>query len=140
MVGSEAESSILEDFKLKFLNLGVDISTVTQNKFLEPRVSVLGQGSIIIIFNLSEETADVRATVRKAKFKGAYLVLITADERQGELYDEVIMTNCTKGMSNMVSRQMVILIIMDVIYIYCSANHLYFETIKDERKEFSSNE
>ena len=30
-------------------------------------------------------------------------------ERQGELYDEVIMTNCTKGMSNMVSRQMVIL-------------------------------
>ena len=139
MVGSEAESSILEDFKLKFLNLGVDISTVTQNKFLEPRVSVLGQGSIII-FNLSEETADVRATVRKAKFKGAYLVLITADERQGELYDEVIITNCTKGMSNMVSRQMVILIIMAVIYTYCSANHLYFETIKDERKEFSSNE
>ena len=140
MVGSEAESSILEDFKLKFLNLGVDISTVTQNKFLEPRVSVLGQGSIIIIFNLSEETADVRATVRKAKFKGAYLVLITADERQGELYDEVIMTNCTKGMSNMASRQMVILIIMDVIYTYCSANHLYFETKKEERKEFSSNE
>lgn len=140
MVGSEAESSILEDFKLKFLNLGVDISTVTQNKFLEPRVSALGQGSIIIIFNLSEETEDVRATVRKAKFKGAYLVLITADERQGELYDEVIMTNCTKGMSNMVSRQMVILIIMDVIYTYCSANRLYFETIKDERKEFSSNE
>ena len=140
MAGSEAESSILEDFKLKFLGLGVDISTVTQNKFLEPRVSALGQGSIIIIFNLSEETEDVRATVRKAKFKGAYLVLITADERQGELYDEVIMTNCTKGMSNMVSRQMVILIIMDVIYTYCSANHLYFETIKDERKEFSSNE
>ena len=136
LIGSETENAIFEEYKLKYLKLGIDINTVTKKEFLEPSVNLLNEESLVIVCDISGENDNLKTVVQKAKIKEADIVLITANEvcEYANLCDEVIKVSYLKGMANIISVQMVILMIMDVIYSYCSANKNYFKAIKKEKE------
>ena len=136
LIGSETENAIFEEYKLKYLKLGIDINTVTKKEFLEPSVNLLNEESLVIVCDISGENDNLKTVVKKAKIKETNIVLITANEvcEYANLCDEVIKVSYLKGMANIISVQMVILMIMDVIYSYCSANKNYFKAIKKEKE------
>ena len=139
LTGSEAENAVFEEYKLKYLKLGIDINTVTKKEFLEPSVNLLNKDSLVIACDMSGENSNLKTVVQKAKIKEADIVLITANEacEYAELCNEVIKVSYPKGLANVISIQMVILMTMDVIYSYCSANKNYFKAIKKEKEEKS---
>ena len=136
LIGSETENAIFEEYKLKYLKLGIDINTVTKKEFLEPSVNLLNEESLVIVCDISGENDNLKTVVKKAKIKETNIILITANEvcEYANLCDEVIKVSYLKGMANIISVQMVILMIMDVIYSYCSANKNYFKAIKKEKE------
>ena len=136
LIGSEIENAIFEEYKLKYLKLSIDINTVTKKEFLEPTVNLLNEDSLVIVCDISGENDNLKVVVKKAKIKEISIVLITANEvcEYANLCDEVIKVSYPKGMANVISVQMVILMIMDVIYSYCSANKNYFKAIKKEKE------
>ena len=135
LTGSEAENAVFEEYKLKYLKLGIDINTVTKKEFLEPSVNLLNKDSLVIACDMSGENSNLKTVVQKAKIKEADIVLITANEacEYANLCNEVIKVSYPKGLANVISMQMVILMTMDVIYSYCSANKNYFKAIKKEK-------
>jgi len=136
LTGSETENAVFEEYKLKYLKLGIDINTVTKKEFLEPSVNLLNEESLVIVCDISGENDNLKTVVKKAKIKETNIILITANEvcEYANLCDEVIKVSYLKGMANIISVQMVILMIMDVIYSYCSANKNYFKAIKKEKE------
>ena len=136
LTGSETENAIFEEYKLKYLKLGIDINTVTKKEFLEPSVDLLNKDSLVIVCDISGENDNLKTVVQKAEVKEADIVLITANEacEYAELCNEVIKVSYPKGLANVISMQMVILMTMDVIYSYCSANKNYFKAIKKEKE------
>ena len=136
LTGSETENVVFEEYKLKYLKLGIDINTVTKKEFLEPSVDLLNKDSLVIVCDISGENDNLKTVVQKAKVKEADIVLITANEacEYADLCNEVIKVSYTKGLANVISVQMVILMTMDVIYSYCSANKNYFKAIKKEKE------
>ena len=136
LTGSETENAVFEEYKLKYLKLGIDINTVTKKEFLEPSVDLLNKDSLVIVCDISGENDNLKTVVQKAKIKEADIVLITANEacEYAELCNEVIKVSYPKGLANVISMQMVILMTMDVIYSYCSANKNYFKAIKKEKE------
>ena len=139
LTGSETENAVLEEYKLKYLKLGIDINTVTKKEFLEPSVDLLNKDSLVIVCDISGENDNLKTVVQKAKVKEADIVLITANEacEYADLCNEVIKVSYPKGLVNVISMQMVILMTMDVIYSYCSANKNYFKAIKKEKEKNS---
>ena len=139
LTGSETENAVFEEYKLKYLKLGIDINTVTKKEFLEPSVDLLNKDSLVIVCDISGENDNLKTVVQKAKIKEADIVLITANEacEYAELCNEVIKVSYPKGLANVISMQMVILMTMDVIYSYCSANKNYFKAIKKEKEKNS---
>lgn len=136
LTGSETENAVFEEYKLKYLKLGIDINTVTKKEFLEPSVDLLNKDSLVIVCDISGENDNLKTVVQKAKVKEADIVLITANEacEYANLCNEVIKLSYPKGLANVISMQMVILMTMDVIYSYCSANKNYFKAIKKEKE------
>ena len=136
LTGSETENAVFEEYKLKYLKLGIDINTVTKKEFLEPSVDLLNKDSLVIVCDISGENDNLKTVVQKAKVKEADIVLITANEacEYADLCNEVIKVSYPKGLVNVISMQMVILMTMDVIYSYCSANNNYFKAIKKEKE------
>jgi len=136
LTGSETENAVFEEYKLKYLKLGIDINTVTKKEFLEPSVDLLNKDSLVIVCDISGENDNLKTVVQKAEVKEADIVLITANEacEYAELCNEVIKVSYPKGLANVISMQMVILMTMDVIYSYCSANKNYFKAIKKEKE------
>ena len=136
LTGSETENAVFEEYKLKYLKLGIDINTVTKKEFLEPSVDLLNKDSLVIVCDISGENDNLKTVVQKAKVKEADIVLITANEacEYADLCNEVIKLSYPKGLANVISMQMVILMTMDVIYSYCSANKNYFKAIKKEKE------
>ena len=136
LTGSETENAVFEEYKLKYLKLGIDINTVTKKEFLEPSVDLLNKDSLVIVCDISGENDNLKTVVQKAKVKEADIVLITANEacEYADLCNEVIKVSYPKGLANVISMQMVILMTMDVIYSYCSANNNYFKAIKKEKE------
>ena len=136
LTGSETENAVFEEYKLKYLKLGIDINTVTKKEFLEPSVDLLNKDSLVIVCDISGENDNLKTVVQKAKVKEANIVLITANEacEYADLCNEVIKVSYPKGLANVISMQMVILMTMDVIYSYCSANKNYFKAIKKEKE------
>ena len=136
LTGSETENAVFEEYKLKYLKLGIDINTVTKKEFLEPSVDLLNKDSLVIVCDISGENGNLKTVVQKAKVKEADIVLITANEacEYADLCNEVIKVSYPKGLANVISMQMVILMTMDVIYSYCSANKNYFKAIKKEKE------
>ena len=136
LTGSETENAVFEEYKLKYLKLGIDINTVTKKEFLEPSVDLLNKDSLVIVCDISGENDNLKTVVQKAKVKEADIVLITANEacEYADLCNEVIKVSYPKGLVNVISMQMVILMTMDVIYSYCSANKNYFKAIKKEKE------
>ena len=136
LTGSETENAVFEEYKLKYLKLGIDINAVTKKEFLEPSVDLLNKDSLVIVCDISGENDNLKTVVQKAKVKEADIVLITANEacEYADLCNEVIKVSYPKGLANVISMQMVILMTMDVIYSYCSANKNYFKAIKKEKE------
>ena len=136
LTGSETENAVFEEYKLKYLKLGIDINTVTKKEFLEPSVDLLNKDSLVIVCDISGENDNLKTVVQKAEVKEADIVLITANEacEYADLCNEVIKLSYPKGLANVISMQMVILMTMDVIYSYCSANKNYFKAIKKEKE------
>ena len=136
LTGSETENAVFEEYKLKYLKLGIDINTVTKKEFLEPSVDLLNKDSLVIVCDISGENDNLKTVVQKAKVKEADIVLITANEacEYADLCNEVIKVSYPKGLANVISMQMVILMTMDVVYSYCSANKNYFKAIKKEKE------
>ncbi|ESL04479.1 transcriptional regulator, RpiR family [Catonella morbi ATCC 51271] len=136
LTGSETENAVFEEYKLKYLKLGIDINTVTKKEFLEPSVDLLNKDSLVIVCDISGENDNLKTVVQKAEVKEADIVLITANEacEYADLCNEVIKVSYPKGLANVISMQMVILMTMDVIYSYCSANKNYFKAIKKEKE------
>ena len=136
LTGSETENAVFEEYKLKYLKLGIDINTVTKKEFLEPSVDLLNKDSLVIVCDISGENDNLKTVVQKAEVKEADIVLITANEacEYAALCNEVIKVSYPKGLANVISMQMVILMTMDVIYSYCSANKNYFKAIKKEKE------
>ena len=136
LTGSETENAVFEEYKLKYLKLGIDINTVTKKEFLEPSVDLLNKDSLVIVCDISGENDNLKTVVQKAKVKEADIVLITANEacEYADLCNEVIKLSYPKGLANVISMQMVILMTMDVIYSYCSANKNYFKAIKKDKE------
>ena len=139
LIGSESENAIFEEYKLKYLKLGIDINTVIKKEFLEPTANLLNEDSLVIACDISGVNDNLKTVVKKAKIKETNIVLITANEvcEYANLCDEVIKVSYPKGMANVISVQMVVIMIMDVIYLYCSANKNYFKAIKKEKEENS---
>ena len=137
LLGTEAENAVFEEFKLKYLKLGIDLNSVTRAELLEPSIAVLDADSIVIAFSLLGENENMKTAVKKAKLRGAYLMLITAGESDiyAELFDEIIRINYPAAFVNVISMQIVEFMLMDIIYAYCSANKNYFNAIKEKKKD-----
>lgn len=135
-ISTESENAIFEKFKLKYLKLGIDMNTVTKTELLEPAMTVIGEDSVVLVFDLQGEDKNLEASIKRARLKGIDTVLITANEACGyaEFCDETIKLSYKKGMENIISKQIVILMIMDIIYSYCLANNDYFKAIKKEKE------
>lgn len=137
LFGSETESAVFEKFKLKYLKLGIDLTTVDKAELLEPSAMVLEEGSVVIAFSLIKEDENMKTALRKALQNKAFIVLVTTTEsgQYDALCDEFIRVSYHKKMADVISLQVVIFMLMDIIYSYCSANKNYFKMVKDKKKE-----
>ncbi len=109
-----------EEFVLRLLRLGVDAKVITELHQMVINENQLNSDVLAIGISLSGETLEILDAMSKASRKGAKTILITSNEQMKSMgYTEVVITATQKNLElgNIVSPQLPILIILDLIFV-----------------------
>lgn len=128
-----------QEFKNRFVRLGVDIDAVVDSHSLVMNAARLDRDALVIGISYSGATKEVIDALYKAVKRGAQTILITSrnDNSFRELFDEVVLCAVKKNLEygDLISPQFPILILIDRIYAgYVRENNqkkqLYDETVE----------
>ena len=124
-----------QEFKLRFLRLGLDVRAITEFHELMIHMTQVDGDCLVVGLSLSGATREITDMLKEAAGAGAATVLITSrrEERWKEAFDEVMLTAVKKNLEygNVISPQFPILILIDILYAGYLGRHAGGE--KDER-------
>ncbi len=128
-----------QEFKLRFLRLGLDVRAITEFHELMIHMTQVDGDCLVVGLSLSGATREITDMLKEAAGAGAATVLITSrrEERWKEAFDEVMLTAVKKNLEygNVISPQFPILILIDILYAGYLGRHAGGE--KDERALWS---
>ena len=128
-----------QEFKLRFLRLGLDVRAITEFHELMIHMTQVDGDCLVVGLSLSGATREITDMLKEAAGAGAATVLITSrrEERWKETFDEVMLTAVKKNLEygNVISPQFPILILFDILYAGYLGRHAGGE--KDDRALWS---
>jgi len=111
-----------EEFKLRFMRLGLIVENAQDNHRIKILASLADSDVFVIGFSVSGNTKEVIDGLKIAKEHGAKVLLITSNtsENLKTMCDEVLIIAKTKNLEfgTMVSPQFPILVMVDIFYTY----------------------
>ena len=109
-----------QEFKLRFLRLGLDVRSITEFHELMIHMARVDGDCLVIGISLSGATREITDTLMEAAGAGAATVYITShnENRWQEAFDEVMLTAVKKNLEygNVISPQFPILVLIDILY------------------------
>lgn len=108
------------EFKLRFIRIGIDVEAITDSHLMKMNSVRINEDSLVIGISISGKTQPVLSSLRAAKERGAYTVLITSTQKPEakEICDDSLLVAVLKNLEygNVISPQFPILIMMDLLY------------------------
>ena len=108
------------EIKLRFIRIGIDVEAITDSHLMKMNSVRINEDSLVIGISISGKTQPVLSSLRAAKERGAYSVLITSKQKPefSELCDDVLLVAVLKNLEygNVISPQFPILIMLDILY------------------------
>lgn len=109
-----------QELKLRFIQLGLDIETISEIQALLINEKRIKEDCLVIGISLSGESKEVTEALRDAAKKNAITVFITSQNEGSwqETFDEVILIAVKKNLEyrGAISPQFPILVLLDVLY------------------------
>lgn len=128
--GFGSSGLVAQEFKLRFMRLGLDVESITDFHQLLMNSVRLTKDCLVIGISLSGSTKEILDAMLQAKEKESTTILITSrfNEKFAASFDDVVLTAVKQNLEygNVISPQFPVLIIMDIIY----ASY-----IKEDRKD-----
>ncbi|MFA9464563.1 MAG: MurR/RpiR family transcriptional regulator [Velocimicrobium sp.] len=122
--GLGSSGLVAQEFKLRFMRLGLDVEAITDFHQLMMNAVRLNKECLVIGISLSGSTKEIIDSLLQAKEKEATTIFITSRLQEKFIlwFNEVILTAVKQNLEygNVISPQFPILVIMDIIY----ANYL----------------
>ncbi len=116
-----------QEFKLRFLRLGLDVRAITEFHELVIHMARVNSDCLVIGISLSGKTREITDTLTEAAKAGAATVYITShnEKRWQDSFDEVVLAAVKKNLEygDVISPQFPILVLIDIIYAGCLARH-----------------
>ncbi len=113
------------EMELRFMRIGVNIDSIQDSDSMHMRAVFQNKQSMVFGISVSGETEPVLYLLKESKKRGAKTVLVTAEapERFREICSEVIRMPSLRYLNygNVISPQFPILLMMDILYSYYSA-------------------
>lgn len=132
--GIGSSGFVAEEFELRFMRLGLDVTAITDSQRMKMSASILEKDSLVIALSLSGKTEEIVESMKMAKKNGASVVFVTAypEEETAGLCDRVIQVASLKNLDTgtKISPQFTMLIMMDVLYSYYVSNDTFYKAEK----------
>ena len=124
------------EFKIRFIRIGIDVEAITDSHLMKMNSVRINEDSLVIGISISGKTQSVLSSLRAAKERGGYTVLITSKQKTefSELCDDVILVAVLKNLEygNVISPQFPILIMLDILYTFLlQSDKLHKEAMHD---------
>lgn len=118
--GVGSSGLVAQEFKLRFMRLGLDVEAITDFHLLLMNSVRLNNDCLVIGISLSGSTKEIIDAMLQANGKEATTIFITSrfHEKFAASFDEVVLTAVKQNLEygNVISPQFPILVIMDIIY------------------------
>lgn len=132
--GLGSSGKVCEEFELRFMRLGLDVSAITDSQVIKMSYSLLNKDNVVIAFSLSGKTEEILNVIKTAKNHGCKVIYFSSYiSGDIEKYcDEIIKVATLKNLDTgtKISPQFSFLVMIDVLYSYYLANNSYFKTQK----------
>lgn len=116
-----------QEFKLRFLRLGLDVRANTEFHELLIHMARVDENCLVIGISLSGATREITDTLREAARAKAATVYITShnEKRWQAAFDEVVLAAVKKNLEygDVISPQFPILVLIDILYAGYLARH-----------------
>lgn len=116
-----------QEFKLRFLRLGLDVRAITEFHELVIHMARVDADCLVIGISLSGRTKEITDTLKEASKAGAATVYITSHNENGwqDCFDEVVLAAVKKNLEygDVISPQFPILVLVDILYAGYLASH-----------------
>lgn len=134
--GKGSSGLAASEFQFRFMRIGLDVEAITDTHLMKMNSVRINKESLVIGISISGKTESVKTSLRAAKERGAYTVLITSKQlpEYVEYYDDVLLVAVLKNLEygNVISPQFPILIMMDILYgYYLQLDKLQKEALHD---------
>lgn len=120
------------EFRNRFMRIGLDVEAITDAHIMKMNAVRLNNEHLVIGVSIRGTTEPVISSLRSAKERGAYTVLITSKRHPefNEFIDDVLLVAVLKNLAhgNVISPQFPVLIMMDILYEY------YIQSNKSEKE------
>ncbi len=118
--GKGSSGIAAEEFKLRFMRLGIHIECITDDHIMKMNSAVVDPECLVIAITVSGKTKDVLRALKTAKSKGAATAIISSVHiRAWDDYCDWILPIAAKEnlhLGKLISPQFPILILCDVLY------------------------
>lgn len=118
--GKGSSGVAAEEFKLRFMRLGIHIECITDDHIMKMNSAVVGSECLVIAITVSGKTQEVLRALKTAKSKGATTVIISSVHmRDWDIFCDWILPIAAKenlDLGKLISPQFPILILCDVLY------------------------
>lgn len=120
----------------RFMRIGIDINALTDSDVIRMQGVFQNPSCLVLGISLSGEKEEILYLLQEAHKRGAKTVLITAKNKQqfDSFCDEVILIPSLLYLNhgNLISPQFPILVMMDILYLYClGENKFVKETLHE---------
>lgn len=120
LYGKGSSGVAAEEFKLRFMRLGIHIECIMDDHIMKMNSAVVGPDCLVIAITVSGKTKEVLQALKTAKSKGAATAIISSVHiREWDDYCDWILPIAAKenlDLGKLISPQFPILILCDVLY------------------------
>ncbi len=132
--GLGSSGKVAEEFELRFMRLGLDVSAITDSQVIKMSYSLFNENNVVIAISLSGKTDEILNVIKTAKNHNCKVVYLSSfvSENIEKYCDEVIKVATLRNLDTgtKISPQFSFLVMIDVLYSYYLANNSYFKTQK----------
>ncbi len=118
--GKGSSGLVAQEIKLRFMRIGVDVETITDNHVMRMNAVMIRPDCLVIGISVSGKTEEILTAISEAKRRGAATVLITSKARRElqQICDEILLIPVKENLEygNIISPQFPVLIIIDILY------------------------
>lgn len=108
------------EFQFRFMRIGVDVEAITDSDLMRVNSVRIHEDCLVIGISLRGTTEPVMKSLRAAKERGAYTVLVTSKQQpdNSSFLDEILLAAVMKNLEygNVISPQFPVLVMMDILY------------------------